>query len=92
VVDGANLLIREACSPLNDQQVDLLIEHGRVVAVGSGLAAPPATAVLEAGGKVLIPGLVDSHLHLDKTLMGEPWVPLPEARDLAGRIASQDQL
>jgi cytosine deaminase len=92
VIDEANLLIREACIPLDDQQVDLLIEQGRVAAVGRGLAAPPSTAVLEAGGKVLIPGLVDSHLHLDKTLMGEPWVPLPEARDLAGRIASQDQL
>jgi cytosine/creatinine deaminase len=31
--------------------------------------------VLDIGGDVVLPGLVDGHMHLDKTLMGLPWTP-----------------
>jgi cytosine/creatinine deaminase len=26
-------------------------------------------------GDLVLPGLVDGHMHLDKTLMGPPWMP-----------------
>ena len=92
MANGADLLIRAARSPADDRPIDVRVEDGRITALGSRLTAPPGTPVLEAAGRLLIPGLVDSHLHLDKTLMGEPWVPLPAARDLAGRIAAQDRV
>ncbi|MGR7027838.1 dihydroorotase [Geodermatophilus sp. URMC 62] len=42
---------------------DLLLEDGRVAAVGQGLGAPGADAV-DADGLVALPGLVDLHTHL----------------------------
>jgi cytosine/adenosine deaminase-related metal-dependent hydrolase len=31
--------------------------------------------ILDIGGDLVLPGLVDGHTHLDKTLMGLPWMP-----------------
>jgi dihydroorotase len=46
-----------------DATADVLVQHGRVQAVGSGLEAPDAEHV-ECDGLVLAPGLVDLHTHL----------------------------
>lgn len=43
--------------------VNLLIEQGRISAIGQ--QEFPATAVIDGGGRYLIPGLIDSHVHLD---------------------------
>jgi 5-methylthioadenosine/S-adenosylhomocysteine deaminase len=42
---------------------DVLFSDDRIVAVGPGLAAPGAT-VLDAAGKIVMPGFVDVHTHL----------------------------
>ncbi|MBI3965926.1 MAG: amidohydrolase family protein, partial [Chloroflexi bacterium] len=42
--------------------------------------------VVDATGCLVLPGLVDAHVHLDKALIGEPWQPHRRARDLAERI------
>lgn len=56
-------LIRGARILGGDPQ-DVLIEGGTIAAVGTGLAAPDGATVVEAAGKVLLPGLVDLHTHL----------------------------
>ncbi|MEV6614088.1 dihydroorotase [Streptomyces sp. NPDC051051] len=48
---------------LGGEPQDVLIDGDVVEAVGSGLSAEGAE-VVEAGGKVLLPGLVDLHTHL----------------------------
>ena len=52
---------------------DFLIEQGRITARGGALTAPPGATVLDARGCVVLPGLVDAHAHIDKTLWGMPW-------------------
>lgn len=49
---------------------DLLIRGGRIVALGSGISVPDDTRILDAGGRHVIPGLWDMHVHLtyDKRL------------------------
>lgn len=42
----------------------VLIEDGRVSAIGSGLPVPPGTPVVDGGGGFLMPGLIDVHSHL----------------------------
>ena len=42
----------------------LLIEHGKVKWVGSSESAPTSEKVIDASGKCVIPGFVDSHNHL----------------------------
>ncbi|WP_448639875.1 dihydroorotase [Geodermatophilus sp. URMC 63] len=48
---------------LGGEPADLLLEDGRVAAVGQGLSAPGAD-VVDADGLVALPGLVDLHTHL----------------------------
>lgn len=43
---------------------DVLIEDGRIAAVGEGLEAPAGAAVVEAAGKWVTPGVIDIHSHL----------------------------
>ncbi|MGH9189076.1 MAG: dihydroorotase [Acidimicrobiales bacterium] len=43
---------------------DVLVRDGLVVGVGAGLDAGPGATVLDAGGCVVAPGLVDLHAHL----------------------------
>lgn len=42
----------------------LVLDAGRVVWVGAASAAPGADARVDAGGRAVIPGFVDSHTHL----------------------------
>src|ERR1700751_6254577 len=61
-----DLILRNAHAfGLGDGLVDIAIEHGRVAAVGAGLAADgPA---IDLGGRLVAPALVETHIHLDKT-------------------------
>ncbi len=43
---------------------DVLIEDGRIAAVGTSLTAPPGTVVIDASGRWVTPGLIDVHSHL----------------------------
>ena len=42
----------------------LRVADGNIAAVGQALEPQPGDAILDAGGKVLLPGLVDMHVHL----------------------------
>lgn len=42
---------------------DVLVDRGKVAAVGRSLSMPPGVRVIDAGGRVLMPGFVDCHTH-----------------------------
>jgi imidazolonepropionase-like amidohydrolase len=42
----------------------VLIRGGKIAAVGTNVSAPPGVAVMDAGGKYLTPGIIDSHSHM----------------------------
>jgi len=50
----------------------LLVRNGKIVEVGKGVAVPEGAGVLDAKGRSLIPGLVESHSH-----MGFKWLNVP---------------
>jgi len=66
------LLVRRV-RPLGAEAVDVLAEGGTITAVGPSLAAPPGAAIEDGDGALLLPGLVEGHTHLDKTLWGMGW-------------------
>lgn len=70
---AGNLLIRNV-RPLGRPATDILVRDGRFAAVGG---PPPGRDVemVDAGGQLMLPGLVEGHMHLDKTLWGLPWRP-----------------
>ena len=47
-----------------ERRADVLVEGGRIAAVAEGIEASPGVAVVDAGGCVVAPGLVDLHAHL----------------------------
>ena len=47
-----------------DQVRDLLVVGEKVAAVGHNIEPPPDAEILDAAGRVVIPGLVDSHVHI----------------------------
>jgi dihydroorotase len=42
---------------------DVLIERGKITAVGPKLKAPAGAKVLDAEGKIVLPGFIDLHVH-----------------------------
>jgi cytosine/adenosine deaminase-related metal-dependent hydrolase len=57
----------------------------------NGVRAPVAVAdnVIDGGGKLAIPGFVDGHMHLDKTLLGLPWRPHVSGGSVRERVAAE---
>lgn len=50
--------------------VDVLVTGGRIEAVGPGLAVPDGARVVDLGGRTLLPGFIDTHVHM--TFMPAP--------------------
>ncbi len=48
---------------LGDLAGDVLVEDGRIAAVGPGLAAPEGAEVVDASGMIALPGFVNAHIH-----------------------------
>ena len=46
-----------------EREADVLVDGGRIEAVGTGLDAPRGHRVVDAGGCLVVPGLVDLHTH-----------------------------
>ena len=63
------------------ENAGLLIEHGNVKWVGASESAPSAEKVIDASGKCVIPGFVDSHNHL--IFAGD------RSKEFAARMAGQ---
>ncbi|MEO0771032.1 MAG: amidohydrolase family protein, partial [Cyanobacteria bacterium J06649_4] len=49
-------------------QQTIAIHDGRIIAIAPVIASP-AVQTLDAAGELVIPGLVDPHLHLDKAFL-----------------------
>jgi imidazolonepropionase-like amidohydrolase len=69
VIDGTG------AAPRPDQTV--LVEHGRITAVGSAVRVPDGSQAIDGHGKTLIPGLVGMHEHL--------FAPAPAGGELVGQ-------
>ena len=46
------------------QRVDILLENGKIAAVGTGLAIPDGCEIVDAAGLQVYPGFVDAHTHI----------------------------
>ncbi len=47
-----------------DRTGDLLLEGGRIAALGGGIDAPAEAEIIDCSGKWVAPGLIDLHVHL----------------------------
>lgn len=67
----SNILIKNL-RPMAGDTCDMLIRDGKIAEIGTGLDASGAL-VEDANGAIAIPGLIEAHTHLDKTVWGMPW-------------------
>lgn len=65
-----DILIRQARLSDGENLQDIGIKDGKIVVISDNLTEN-AVNVIEADGRVLIPGLVESHIHLDKALIAD---------------------
>jgi N-acyl-D-aspartate/D-glutamate deacylase len=57
------------------RQLDIALKDGKIAAMGAGLPTSEAAEVIDAGGKWLMPGLLDIHTHLDLEVDLDPRLP-----------------
>ena len=70
----------------------IAVASGVVAAIlPPGAAEPEAAKVLDLDGDLVLPGLVDGHMHLDKTLFGLPWMPHAAEPFRLSRIATDQR-
>jgi len=67
-----DMLVRNV-RPRNAEAIDILVQDGKISQTGTGLAAPDGVEAIDGGGRLLFPGLIDAHTHMDKTLLGLGW-------------------
>ncbi len=65
-------LLTNALLP-DGRRASLALAGGRIAAIGD-LAPNDVGDIHDLGGDLVLPGLVDGHMHLDKTLLGLPWM------------------
>ena len=64
----ADLLIRQACVHDDAPLMDIAIRAGKIIALGNDLDFD-ASQTLDVGGRAVLPGFVEAHIHLDKALL-----------------------
>jgi imidazolonepropionase-like amidohydrolase len=57
----------------------ILIEDGKIQAIGAGLAIPAGAQVIDLSGQTVLPGLIDAHTHLLSAIdpkwdLGDTWI------------------
>ena len=72
--------------------VDVLIEGGRISQIAAAIAPRTDDTVEHCEGALALPGLVDAHAHLDKTLWGMPWHPHAQGKSLQQMIDTERSL
>lgn len=68
--------------------VDMTIRGGRISAIGTGLSTEDLP-VEDGGGAICVPGMVEAHTHLDKTVMGMGWYANAVGTDLQAMIDNE---
>ncbi|MFJ3502678.1 amidohydrolase [Streptomyces sp. NPDC090135] len=67
---------------------DLVVVDGRIAAG----PAPRGAKVVDGGGRIALPSLVDAHIHPDKTTWGGSWVSRKPASGIADYVAQDVEL
>ncbi len=70
-LSGREVVFRGARVDAGGPLVDLAIRDGIFSSVGPGGEPPPESGVVDLEGRVVLPGFIESHIHLDKAFLEE---------------------
>ncbi|MEW9920295.1 amidohydrolase family protein [Marimonas sp. MJW-29] len=85
-------LILRNVRPEGGKTVDVLIRDGHIARIAPGLPDAPDARTLDGENAILLPGLVEAHTHLDKTLLGMGWRPHQAGPTLKDKIDTERRL
>ncbi len=87
----ADFTIR-ATRRIDGSTIDVVVEQGRIAALTPTVGSAASGEDIDGRDYVLLPPLVESHVHLDKTLWGEPWRPNSAGPTLKDYIANERRI
>lgn len=74
-------------------RVDVHVAEGKIAGLlDAGAPVGRGVERIELGGALVIAGFVDGHIHLDKTLLGLPFIPHLPGDSVAERVAAEKTL
>ncbi len=71
---------------------DIRVVNGAIAEIGSNLAAGDGAEIIEGNNRLLFPGFVDAHAHMDKTLIGLGWYHNEVGPSLQDKIDNERNL
>ncbi len=74
--------------PMGGRTASILVRNGRIRALGDAPSTPDVS-LLDGEDRILLPGLIESHTHLDKSLLGLPWYRNEVGPRLIDRIENE---
>ena len=74
---NATILSMDAANGTTPFAGDLLVENDRIAAIGTGLVAPEGARIVDATGKLVMPGLVNAHMHSSETFFKGRYQNMP---------------
>ena len=77
--------------PMGGAVADILIRDGHITQIGADIDAP-GVPIEDAAGARVLPGLVEAHTHLDKSLWGMGWRANDSGPGLLDKIDNERQL
>ncbi|WBV45123.1 amidohydrolase family protein [Pseudoroseomonas cervicalis] len=81
-------LLLKNIRPMGGAATDMLLRDGRIARIAPDQAVQGAE-VEDGAGALAIPGLVEAHTHLDKTLWGMGWIPNSAGPRLIDKIDNE---
>jgi imidazolonepropionase-like amidohydrolase len=80
-ITNARLIDGTGAAPVENATV--VIDGGKISAVGAGIPAPDGAEVWDAGGLAVLPGLIDAHVHI----IGNPdWKARPDRQPASDEL------
>ncbi|WP_432343865.1 amidohydrolase [Shinella yambaruensis] len=77
LIKNATLLTMDAANGSKPFNGDILIEGGRIAAIGTNLAARPDAAIIDGRDRLVMPGLVNAHTHSSETFFRGRYEGMP---------------
>lgn len=85
-----NSLMLRNIRPWGGAAVDMTIAEGTITQLTPHGASPaPDGQVIDGRGLLALPGLINSHAHVDKSWWGKPWISYGGEATTQGRIAHE---
>ena len=86
-----NILIKNV-RPHGADLTDILIREGAIRRITPGIPAEEEISIEDGKGAIALPGLVEAHTHLDKSLIGMGWRPHQAGPSLMDKITNERRL